>query len=168
MTAEGIRNPPGLADAIAAAGVPVCPTLARRRDVLPLPQVQAAMERAHMAWEDRYEQIGELHRAGVVLVGGVDAGINPAKPHGLMSESLVDLVTSGLSAVESLAAGTSIAARVCGLGDRTGRLAPGLDADLLAVVGDPLAEISAVRDVRLVVARGVEEVSAPRGAAAGW
>ena len=155
VTAEGIRNPPGLAAAIAAAGIPVCPTLARRAGAVP-PQVQEALTRAHMAWEDRYPQIGELHRAGVVLVGGVDSGINPAKPHGLMRESLVELVASGLSTAEALAAGTSIAARVCGLGDRTGRLVPGLDADLLAVAGDPLTEITALRDVRLVVSRGRE------------
>jgi imidazolonepropionase-like amidohydrolase len=158
VTAQGIANPPGLADAIAAAGIPVCPTFARSPGALVPPHVQAAMERAHMAWEHRYPQIGELHRAGVVLVGGVDSGINPAKPHGLAGESLVELGLCGLSAAEALAAGTSVAARVCGLADRTGRLAPGLDADLLAVAGDPLADLAALRDVRLVLSRGREVV----------
>ncbi|WP_448628690.1 amidohydrolase family protein [Geodermatophilus sp. URMC 64] len=159
VTADGIRTPPGLADAIAAAGIPVSPTFARRAGAIPPPHVQAAMERTHMAWEDRYPQIAELHRAGVTLVGGVDAGINPAKPHTIMAESLLELVLSGLPTAAALAAGTSVAARVCGLARRTGRLAAGLDADLLAVDGDPLAEITALRDVRLVVSRGREVVS---------
>jgi imidazolonepropionase-like amidohydrolase len=158
ITPEGIRMPPGLADAIAAAGIPVSPTFARALDAAPPPHVQAAMERTHMAWEDRYPQLAALHRAGVTLVGGVDAGISPAKPHSIMAESLVELVLAGLPAPEALAAGTGIAARVCGLGGRTGRLAAGLDADLLAVDGDPLADITALRHVRLVVTRGREVV----------
>jgi imidazolonepropionase-like amidohydrolase len=71
---------------------------------------------------------------------------------------VIEFVVAGLPAAAALAAATSVAARVCGLGDRTGRLAPGLDADLLAVAGDPLADITAVRDVRLVVCRGREAV----------
>ena len=162
VTTDGIRTPPGLADAIAAAGIAVSPTFARKAGVVPPPHVQAAMERTHMAWEDRYPQIAELHRAGVVLVGGVDAGISPGKPHTIMAESLVEFVLSGLSTTAALAAGTSVAAGVCGLGGRTGRLAPGLDADLLAVAGDPQAEITALRDVRLVVSRGREVSAAAR------
>jgi imidazolonepropionase-like amidohydrolase len=161
VTPDGIRMPPGLADAIAAAGIPVCPTFGRQNGIAPPPHVLEQLARAHMAWEDRYPQIAELHRAGVVLAGGIDAGINPAKPHGIAVESLVELGISGLSATEALAAGTSVAARVCGLGRRTGRLAPGLDADLLAVAGDPLADLTALRDVVLVVSRG-REVSGAR------
>jgi len=136
----------------------VCPTFGRRPGVLPPLHVREQLARAHMAWEDRYPQIAALHRAGVVLVGGVDAGINPAKPHGIAAEALVEFVVAGLSTAQALAAGTGLAARVCGLGDRTGRLAIGLDADLLAVVGDPVADITALRDVRLVVSRGREVV----------
>src|SRR4051812_7342423 len=83
VTVDGIRMPPGLADAIAAAGIPVCPTFGRRPGAALPPHIQEQLARTHMAWEDRYPQIGELHRAGVVLVAGVDAGINPAKPHGI-------------------------------------------------------------------------------------
>jgi imidazolonepropionase-like amidohydrolase len=165
VTADGIRMEPALADAIAAAGIAACPTMARRPGIVPLPRVQAALDRAHMAWGDRYPQIAALHRAGVTLVAGVDAGINPAKPHGIMRESVVELVTSGLSTTDALAAGTGVAARACGLGERTGRLATGLDADLLAVDGDPAADITALRDVRLVVSRG--RAVGPQSAAAG-
>ena len=65
-----------------------------------------------------------------------------------------------MPAADALASATSVAARVCGLGDRTGRLAPGLDADLLLVEGDPLADAGALERVRLVVSRGREVVPA--------
>jgi imidazolonepropionase-like amidohydrolase len=160
LTADGIRTPPPLVDAIAAAGIAVGPTLARAIGSVPPPHVQAVLERTHMAWEDRYPQIAALHRAGVVLVGGVDAGISPGKPHGILREALVELVTSGLSTSAALAAGTSVASQACGLAGRTGRLAVGLDADLLAVGGDAGADITALRDVRLVVSRGREVTTA--------
>jgi imidazolonepropionase-like amidohydrolase len=51
-----------------------------------------------------------------------------------------------------------------GLGSVTGRLAPGLSADVLVVGGDPLAKLDALKDVRHVIARGVPY--RPDGAAA--
>ena len=161
VTADGIRMEPALADAIASAGIAVCPTLARRPGVETSPRIQAELDRMHMAWTDRYPQIAALHRAGVMLVAGVDAGINPAKPHGIMRESVIELVNCGLSTTDALAAGTGVAARACGIGERTGRLAGGLDADLLAVEGSPAADITVLREVRLVVSRGQVVVSEP-------
>jgi imidazolonepropionase-like amidohydrolase len=43
---------------------------------------------------------------------------------------------------------------VCGLGGTKGRLAPGFDADIVAVDGDPLADLAALRRIRAVFARG--------------
>jgi imidazolonepropionase-like amidohydrolase len=54
-----------------------------------------------------------------------------------------------------------VAARTCGLGERKGRLRPGYDADLLLVEGDPLADISALRQVSAVVLRGQMVVAGP-------
>lgn len=54
--------------------------------------------------------------------------------------------------VEALAA--SGPARLCGLGDRKGRLAPGFDADILAVAGNPLADPEALLDIRAVYRQG--------------
>nr|WP_277394616.1 amidohydrolase family protein [Blastococcus litoris] len=153
MTADGLRLPPGLAEAIAAAGIVVSPTFARVETAVP-PHIRAALERAHMTWEDRYPQLAGLHAAGVTLIAGVDAGISPAKPHGIVAESVAELVRSGIPVAEALAAATSVAARACGIGDRTGRLAVGLEADLLAVEGDPRTDVAALRAVSLVVSRG--------------
>jgi imidazolonepropionase-like amidohydrolase len=160
MTARGIAMPEGLAGALAEAGVAVCPTLGQVPGSSPPPQVQAWLRRTGASPDDRLRHIGELHRAGVRLIGGLDAGISPGKPHGMSRESVIDLVGSGLPPAAALAAGTGEAARACGLGGRTGRLAVGLDADLLAVDGDALTDITALRDVRLVVSRGRDVVAA--------
>jgi len=55
---------------------------------------------------------------------------------------------------EVLRAATSLAADACGLTSRKGRLIPGADADLLAVSGDPLADIHAIHDVAAVMRAG--------------
>jgi len=78
-----------------------------------------------------------------------------------MCESLIDLTSAGLSSTEALAAGTAVAARACGISERTGRLAAGLDADLLAVEGNLATGIAALRDVRMVVSRGRTVIAPP-------
>ena len=156
VTAQGIRTPPELAERIAAAGIAVCPTLGRDLSAPPPPQVLAVMARTGMTWQGRLEQVGELHRAGVTLVSGADSGISPGKPHGVMPVAVSDLVESGVPALAALASATGVAADACRLGHRTGRLRAGLDADLLLVHGNPMADVTSLRAVALVVSRGRE------------
>ena len=96
----------------------------------------------------------DLHRAGVVLVSGADAGISPGKRHGVLPEALVQLAQAGVAGDEVLASATSVAADALGLGGRTGRFRPGRDADLLVVRGDPVTDMTQVRDVVAVAVRG--------------
>jgi imidazolonepropionase-like amidohydrolase len=65
---------------------------------------------------------------------------------------LVELV--GMSPAEALAAATTGAARLLGMENEIGRIAPGLSADLIAVDGDPLADVRVLERVRFVMARG--------------
>ena len=167
VTANGIAMPQGLADALAAAGIDVCPTLGKAPDVDPPPRIQEAMDRLGLSLEARLAHVGALYRAGVRLIGGADSGISAGKAHGIMPESVIDMVAAGIPVTGALTAATSDAARACGLGGRTGRLRPGLEADLLAVAGDALTDIAALRDVRLVVTRGREAISPLREPAAG-
>ncbi|MDQ3735074.1 MAG: amidohydrolase family protein [Actinomycetota bacterium] len=162
LTPSGFSTPPELAERIAAAGIFVCPTLGRAVGVDPPPQVKALMERMGVGWEDRLDQVRDLHRAGVTFLSGSDAGISPGKPHGVMPEAVIDLLDCGVPADAALASATSLAAKACGLADRTGRLQEGLDADLLIVAGNPQQDITALRAVRTVVSRGREVA---RGAA---
>ncbi len=98
--------------------------------------------------------VGKLHRAGVRIASGVDAGINDGKPHGLLAHAIADLIAGGIRAADALASATSVAAQACGLDDGKGRLHPGYDADLAVVDGNPLADIAALTKVRAVYLGG--------------
>jgi imidazolonepropionase-like amidohydrolase len=60
----------------------------------------------------------------------------------------------GFGQAEALRTITSVAAGVIGLGHRKGRIAPGCDADILAVDGNPVADPGALHRIRAVWARG--------------
>jgi imidazolonepropionase-like amidohydrolase len=99
--------------------------------------------------------LDRMHRAGVRLVAGTDAGIIPEKPHDALPHGVQVLAHAGLTNVEALRAATSLAAAACGIADRKGALASGRDADILAVGGDPLSDLKALHDVRAVFRAGV-------------
>lgn len=86
--------------------------------------------------------LGELRAAGVPVVIGTDAGLGPAKPHGVLPQATRDLAAAGYAADEVLTILTSAAARVCGVADRKGHLAAGADADILAVSHETLVRPS--------------------------
>ena len=110
---------------------------------------------AGITWQGRLDQVAGLHRAGVTLVSGSDSGISPSKPHGILPLAFSDLVDCGVPVLVALRSASSIAADACRLGHRTGRLRPGLDADLLLVHGDPTTDVTCLRAAALVVSRGV-------------
>jgi imidazolonepropionase-like amidohydrolase len=154
LTAGGQQLPADLGEALAAAPIDVCPTLGKLPGVEPPPHVQARLDEVGASHESQVEQAGRLHAAGVRLLGGTDAGIGPSKPHGVLPHGLADQVACGVPLGDALASATGHAARACGLADRTGRLAVGLDADLLLVDGDPLRDVTALQRPRAVVSRG--------------
>jgi imidazolonepropionase-like amidohydrolase len=92
-------------------------------------------------------------RHGVPIAAGTDAG-TPFNPHGSLVPELALMVKAGMSPLEAIRSATSTAARVLGLHEETGRIVPGLAADLVAVTGDPGDRIEALEDVRLVIADG--------------
>ncbi|MEU5191086.1 amidohydrolase family protein [Streptomyces klenkii] len=96
-----------------------------------------------------------MREAGVGVVCGSDSGIFPAKAHGSHPYSVAAMVEAGFTPLEALRAATSAAARACGVACRKGCIAPGFDADLVAVAGDPLADITAVHAVTAVFREGV-------------
>ena len=154
LTAHGIRNPPALMDALAARQIRVCPTFGRLPSLPPSPQAIEVMQRTGMTLQARFAQVGELFAAGVQILAGSDAGIHPAKPHGVLAYSVAELTQSGLPVAAALAAATSAAADACGLGSDRGRLRPGAAADLLVVEGDLARDVAALTQPRLVVLRG--------------
>ncbi|WFE49441.1 amidohydrolase family protein [Micromonospora sp. WMMD1155] len=145
VTAAGARVPDDLADRLAASGIAVCATLGTDPAVVTPPEVVAMAARAGLSAAALAAGASTLHRAGVRLVAGSDAGLGPAKPHGILPETLVEYVACGIPATTALAAATSVGAEVCGLGRRKGRIRPGVEADLLIVDGDPTRDITALR-----------------------
>src|SRR5260221_13111643 len=94
-----------------------------------------------------------MHEMGVRIIAGTDAGIDNT-PHHQYVGGLEYLVTLGFRPEEVLAMATTEAAAALGVGAVTGRLAPGYEADLLVVDGDPRTDIAAVGKVRPGIAQG--------------
>jgi imidazolonepropionase-like amidohydrolase len=157
LTGSGVSLPAEVAAALAAARIDVCPTVGFLPGVDPPPHVQARLAAVGATIEDHLPHVAALHRAGVSLLAGTDAGIGPPKQHGQVAHAVADLVDRcAVPLAEALTAATARAARACGLGDRTGRLAAGCDADLLLVDGDVTTDVTALQRPRVVVSRGRE------------
>jgi imidazolonepropionase-like amidohydrolase len=102
---------------------------------------QAAMANPGRAW-----------RAGIRLGVGSDSG-SRNDAHATARE--IELyVASGVPASDAIAAATVNNAEILGVQDRLGRIRPGFDADLIAVSGDPLADISRLHSVSFVMKEG--------------
>ena len=97
--------------------------------------------------------LADARRLGVRIAAGYDA--TTAATQGHNANEPIALVALGLSPLEALRAQTVTAAALVGRADRWGSLAPGRDADVIAVAGDPLADIHALEHVRFVMKDGV-------------
>ena len=95
-----------------------------------------------------------LRRAGVRFIASTDAGIPNVAHHRLPEALPIFARLAELRPVETLRTATSEAARALGLERETGRLTPGLAADILVVDGNPLEDLGALLRPILVVARG--------------
>jgi imidazolonepropionase-like amidohydrolase len=94
--------------------------------------------------------IGRAIEAGARIATGSDA---PAIPHGRNAKELVALVDRGMTPVQAIRAATVVGAELIDATDR-GRLEPGLLADVIAVPGDPTADITVTEQVAFVMKGG--------------
>src|SRR5678815_661007 len=87
------------------------------------------------------------------VVFGTDA---VAGAHGRNAEEFIDRVhDAGVDPMAAMVSANSVAAEALGLADQIGSLAPGLQADIIALAGDPLKDITAVRRVVFVMKGGI-------------
>jgi imidazolonepropionase-like amidohydrolase len=135
-----------LAAMIAEKGIYVCPTI----------NVNAPYV-AQLTGISVGQHVRPLHEMGVKIIAGTDAGIDNT-PHHQYIGGLQYLVTLGFEPEQVIAMATTQAAVAIGVGTVTGRLAPGYDADLIVVDGDPLTDISALGSLRRIMARGKDYV----------
>ena len=96
------------------------------------------------------------------VVFGSDA---VAGAHGRNAEELIDRVRDArVDPMSAMVSANSLAAEAIRMGNRIGSIAPGYEADIIALVGDPLKDITAVRRVTFVMKGGVVYKNAARGA----
>lgn len=104
-----------------------------------LPRVRAMATRAH--------------QLGVKIVAATDTGYG-AESTMRLGQELEELAAAGLSNLEVIKAATSVAAELLGVDDHTGRVAVGMDADLLIIERNPLDNVGAVHDPLMIVNNG--------------
>jgi imidazolonepropionase-like amidohydrolase len=170
LSAEGAWIPDEVLAESARRGVDVDLTVGNDRAMHalmpePPPPLAALLARFGAATIDafyaaRIALFPRLRAHGVRVIAGVDSGMAPMKRHGNAWRAVSDQVDGGYPVAEALASGTSLAARACGLGAETGRLAAGYAADVLVVDGDLSGDVSLLGSPRMVVVRG--ERVAPR------
>lgn len=109
-------------------------------------------EKARAAYAAGPRRIRLALQYGIPVALGTDAGVGR---HGQNAEEFGLLVRAGMTPVQALVAGTSTAARLLGWADRVGTLAAGRLADVVAVPGDPTADVTATQRVAFVMKDGV-------------
>jgi imidazolonepropionase-like amidohydrolase len=75
-------------------------------------------------------------------------------PGASLQEELILLVQAGLTPLQALQTATINGAEFMGVADRTAAIAPGKDADLLLLTGNPLENIANVKSIDTVISRG--------------
>src|SRR5947207_14472959 len=99
---------------------------------------------------------------GLKIVFGSDA---LAGSHGRNAEEFIDRVRDvGMDSMAAMISANSLGAEALGMSDQIGSIAPGLQADIIALDGDPLTDITAVRRVVFVMKGGVVYKNVPRDA----
>ncbi|MFC0130910.1 amidohydrolase [Massilia eurypsychrophila] len=96
--------------------------------------------------------LGRAHKAGVKIAFGTDAGVFP---HGDNAREFAYMVEAGMPPLEAIRSATLSAAALLDQSSNLGSVEPGFAADIVAVSGDPLRDISVLQQVKFVMKAGV-------------
>jgi imidazolonepropionase-like amidohydrolase len=133
-------------------GIAYCPTLAATESIESYRGWKKGVDPDPPAVLQKHRSFHAALESGVTICMGGDVGVFP---HGDNVREMEDMVAYGMKALDVLRSATSVNARVFGMGGLVGRIQPGLMADLIAVKGDPSADISNLRQIRFVMKDGV-------------
>ena len=111
----------------------------------------AIREKANAAASASMENIGNAWDGGVKVAFGTDSGVTP---HGDNAQEFALMVGVGMTEMEAIHAATVAAADLIDRSDDLGTLEPGKIADLIAVDADPLADITSLENVSVVIKEG--------------
>jgi imidazolonepropionase-like amidohydrolase len=114
------------------------PSVVRPKAALVGPQIQGTFAKAY--------------KTGVKILFGTDTGVSA---HGENAREFVLMVEAGMPPMEAIKSATSATAKFLEIDDRLGSVAVGKIADLVAVPGDPLADITTMQRVHFVMKDGV-------------
>ena len=97
------------------------------------------------------KSLQKAYPAGIRIAYGTDAGVSK---HGRNADEFELLVKFGMPPAEAIKAATINAAELLGVDKETGTIEPGKAADIVAVDGDPLADVKVLKAMKFVMARG--------------
>jgi imidazolonepropionase-like amidohydrolase len=108
-------------------------------------------EKAHYLLPIARKNLSHAFQSGVKVAFGTDAAVYP---HGLNAHEFGTMVNMGMAPLTAIQAGTVNAADLIGWSDRVGTIEAGKFADLVAVDGDPLANVRVLENVKFVMKGG--------------
>lgn len=110
-----------------------------------------SLEKERVVGQTQRDNFRKAHEAGVKMVLGTDAGVYP---HGDNARQLSRMVRFGMTSADALRSATANAADALGQSGNVGIIAPSASADIIAVDGNPLADISLLEGVTFVMKAG--------------
>lgn len=113
--------------------------------------LEESLEKERQVGTVQRESFSKAVKAGVKIVLGTDAAIFP---HGDNAKQLSRMVRFGMTPAQALRAATIVAAEALGQSDKIGSIKPGADADIIAVAGNPLEDVTVLEQVDFVMKAG--------------
>ena len=135
-----------------AKGIAYCPTLAASEAVEEYRGWKEGTDPDPISIKNKKQSFGNALASGVTICMGGDVGVFT---HGDNAREMELMAAYGMKAIDVLRSATSVNATIFGLGEKLGQVKKGMLADLIAVEGDPSADIKNIRKVTLVMKDGV-------------